>query len=128
MTRVSHILRRALAAAPQAWVSTPPAAGAAAAGRRGRVGGVGGTGFIRYVASASASSSSAAAVAAAATAEPAGAGDEAGWETIVGLELHVQVAANTKLFSGYATEPTPRAKTHGFSGCKAVADNPVSDG
>ena len=28
-------------------------------------------------------------------------GDEnGGWETVVGLELHVQVAANTKLFSG----------------------------
>lgn len=26
-----------------------------------------------------------------------------GWETVVGLELHVQVAANTKLFSGYVT-------------------------
>jgi len=28
-------------------------------------------------------------------------GDAEAWETVVGLELHVQVAANTKLFSGY---------------------------
>ena len=27
-------------------------------------------------------------------------GDENAWETVVGLELHVQVAAHTKLFSG----------------------------
>ena len=28
------------------------------------------------------------------------AGDDDGWETIVGLELHVQLALDTKLFSG----------------------------
>jgi hypothetical protein len=29
--------------------------------------------------------------------------EEEGWETVVGLELHVQVAADTKLFSGCVT-------------------------